>query len=220
MSLHKEGTLILIGSFILFVVITALTVYFLPNLPYLHYGVAGALSLIFLWFLWFFRVPSIKLTKGSNLIIAPADGKVVVIENAEEGEYLKDERLQISVFMSPLNVHQNRAPVEGKITYVKYHPGKFLVAWHPKSSTENERTTLVMESSNGVQVLFRQVAGILARRIKWYVQEGDKLGQGEEFGFIRFGSRVDTYLPTNAIVKVKIGDVVKGGQTILAELPA
>jgi len=220
MSLHKEGTLILIGSFILFVVITALTVYFLPNLPYLHYGVAGALSLVFLWFLWFFRVPSIKLTKGSNLIIAPADGKVVVIENAEEGEYLKDERLQISVFMSPLNVHQNRAPVEGKITYVKYHPGKFLVAWHPKSSTENERTTLVMESSNGVQVLFRQVAGILARRIKWYVQEGDKLGQGEEFGFIRFGSRVDTYLPTNAIVKVKIGDVVKGGQTILAELPA
>jgi phosphatidylserine decarboxylase len=192
MGLHREGNIILICSLVLFAGLTALTIYLLPGLAFLHYGVAAVLIIIYVWFLWFFRVPKISVTQGSNLIIAPADGKVVVIENTEETEYLKDERLQISVFMSPLNVHQNRTPVAGKVKYFKYHPGKLLVAWHPKSSTENERTTMVMESDSGVQVLFRQIAGIMARRIKWYVKEGDHLGQGDEFGFIRFGSRVDT----------------------------
>jgi len=144
----------------------------------------------------------------------------VVIEETTETEYLKDKRIQVSVFMSPVNVHINRNPISGVIKYFKYHPGKYLVAWHPKSSTENERTTVVTENSSGTQILFRQIAGALARRIVWYVKEGDKVQQGDQFGFIKFGSRVDVYLPLGTEVKVAIGDVVKGGRTVLAELAA
>jgi phosphatidylserine decarboxylase len=153
-------------------------------------------------------------------VLCPADGKVVVIEETEEPEFLKDKRIQVSVFMSPVNVHVNRNPISGVVKYFKYHPGKYLVAWHPKSSTENERTTVVTENKVGQQVLFRQIAGALARRIVWYVKEGDKVEQGEQFGFIKFGSRVDVFLPLGSKINVEIGEVVKGGTTILAELPA
>jgi phosphatidylserine decarboxylase len=152
-------------------------------------------------------------------VICPADGKVVVIEEADETEYLKDRRIQLSVFMSPVNVHINRNPIAGVVKYFKYHPGKYLVAWHPKSSTENERTTIVTENSAGVPVLFRQIAGALARRIVWYVKEGDVVEQGQQFGFIKFGSRVDLFLPLGSTIKVGLNEVVKGGRTILAELP-
>jgi phosphatidylserine decarboxylase len=151
------------------------------------------------------------------MVIAPADGKVVVIEETFEPEYFKDRRLQVSIFMSPLNVHVNRSPIDGVVKYMKYHPGKYLVAWHPKSSTDNERTTLVIENSK-MPVLVRQVAGALARRICYYVKEGQSIKQNEEFGFIRFGSRVDVYLPLGTEIDVKIGQNVQGGITTLAHL--
>ena len=165
----------------------------------------------------FFRIPNIVVNENANQVLAPADGKVVVVEKTTENEHFKDERIQISIFMSPLNVHNNRAPVAGIVKFFKYHPGKYLVAWHPKSSEENERTTMVMTMANGVEVLVRQIAGAMARRIKWYIKEGNNLAQGQEFGFIKFGSRVDVFLPTNANVLVTPGTKTKGGRTILAE---
>ena len=174
--------------------------------------------LFFLLILQFFRSPIFSITQNQNQVLAPADGKVVVIEETEETEYLKEKRKQISIFMSPVNVHVNRMPVEGSISYFKYHPGKYLVAWHPKSSTENERTTVVARMKNGTEVLFRQIAGALARRIKCYVSEGQVLEQGEEFGFIKFGSRVDVFLPLDAKILVTVGEKTKGGRTVLAEL--
>ncbi len=167
--------------------------------------------------LQFFRNPTRQFTTGDNFIISPADGKVVVIEETEEPEYFKGKRLQVSVFMSPINVHVNRYPIAGDVVFFKYHPGKFLAAWEPKSSTDNERTTVVVKHSGGKEILFRQIAGALARRIVWYCKEGDKASQCQEMGFIKFGSRVDLYLPLDVKVKVKIGDVVKGSQTVLAE---
>lgn len=166
----------------------------------------------------FFRVPNRVLTTHDAQIIAPADGTIVVIEETDEGEYFKARRRQISIFMSPLNVHVNRNPVSGVVRYFRYYPGKYLVAWHPKSSTENERTTVVIQAKNGVDVLFRQIAGAVARRIRWYVKEGQPVEQGQEMGFIKFGSRVDVFLPLDADIKVKIGDRTKGGVTVLAEL--
>ena len=157
-------------------------------------------------------------SEGEQRIIAPADGKVVVIEETFEPEYFKDKRLQVSIFMSPLNVHVNRNPISGVVKYMKYHPGKYLVAWHPKSSTENERTTLVIANEK-TELLMRQIAGALARRICFYVKEGDPVKQNEEFGFIRFGSRVDVFFPLGTKVDVKIGDIVQGGMTVLAHLP-
>ena len=140
-----------------------------------------------------------------------------MIEETEEGEYFKDKRLQVSIFMSPFNVHVNRNPIGGMVKFFKYHPGKYLVAWDPKSSTENERTTVVVENKAGIPVLFRQIAGALARRIVWYVKEGDQVKQGAEFGFIKFGSRVDVFLPLGTQVNVQLGEVVKGGKTVIAE---
>lgn len=174
--------------------------------------------ILFVLIVQFFRVPNRLLTTGDTQVIAPADGKVVVIEETNESEYFKARRRQVSIFMSPLNVHVNRNPVSGVVRYFKYFPGKYLVAWHPKSSTENERTTVVIETATGVQVLLRQIAGAVARRIIWYVKEGQPVKQGEEFGFIKFGSRVDVFLPLDADIKVNIGDVTKGGVTVLAEL--
>ena len=163
-----------------------------------------------------------KMSKMSKIkdhnIIAPADGKVVVIEEVEEPEYFKDKRIQVSIFMSPINVHANWFPVSGKVKYSKYHPGKYLVAWHPKSSTENERTTVVVESSKGIEVLFRQVAGALAKRIVNYAKEDAKCIQGEEFGFIKFGSRIDLYLPLGTKINVELNQKVTGKKSIIAEI--
>lgn len=183
--------------------------------------IVGGVSLaIFLFFLQFFRNPCRKIELNDKQILAPADGKVVVIEKTTEDEYFKGkEKIQVSIFMSPVNVHVNRNPVTGLIKYFKYHEGKYLVAWHPKSSTENERTTLVYEVHKGIEILIRQIAGAAARRIKCYVKENQSVIQGKEFGFIKFGSRVDLFLPLDTVIKVNIGDKTKGGQTIIAELP-
>ena len=218
MTLHREGY----KYITLATIVLAATFYFTHAfIPEPYRWVAGLLTfavfLLWFWIVAFFRMPSRKMTSGDNMIICPADGKVVVIEEALETEYFKDKRLQISVFMSPINVHVNRNPVSGVVKYMKYHPGKYLVAWHPKSSTENERTTIVLGNSKG-EILMRQIAGALARRICYYVKVGDKVQQNDEFGFIRFGSRVDLYLPLGTKVDVKIGDVVKGGVTVIAHV--
>jgi len=168
--------------------------------------------------LQFFRNPSRHTILQEDGVIAPADGKVVIIEKVFEPEYFQGERLQISIFMSPFNVHVNRNPVSGEVTFFKYHPGDYLVAWHPKSSTLNERTSVVVRTPQGHEVLFRQIAGALARRIRWYIGKGNKVRQGEEFGFIKFGSRVDLYLPLNAVPRVQIGQHVRGGETCIAKL--
>ena len=179
---------------------------------------AAASLVLFVLIVQFFRVPNRPLTLHDAQVVAPADGTVVVIEETDEDEYFKTRRRQVSIFMSPLNVHVNRNPVSGVVRYFKYFPGKYLVAWHPKSSTENERTTIVIQANNGAEILFRQIAGAVARRIRWYVKEGQPVEQGQEMGFIKFGSRVDVFLPLDAEVKVNIGDRMKGGVTVLAEL--
>jgi len=215
MRLHREG----------FTIIFVTTLVLLG----LNYGVQalageGLISQIFLGLslvffvlvVQFFRNPSRNTPQGEGLIIAPADGKVVVIEEVEEPEYFKDKRKQVSIFMSPVNVHVNRAPVTGKVLYYKYFKGKYLVAWHPKSSTENERTTVVMEE-NGKQVLFRQIAGALARRIVCYVKPGVELNRGDEYGFIKFGSRIDLYLPLDSEILVDLNQKTVGGETIIAK---
>lgn len=217
MTIHKEGrTILLILFFVLILINFGLkTLDINETILYFSYL---ASSIVYLLILQFFRNPIIKINTDPSYVLAPADGKVVVIEETEETEYLKDRRIQISIFMSPLNVHVNRNPVGGLVKYVKYHAGKYLVAWHPKSSTDNERTTIVYELANGVQILTRQIAGAVARRIKYYLAENDKVNQGEEFGFIKFGSRVDVFLPLDAEVKVKVDQKAKGGRTVLAVL--
>lgn len=177
----------------------------------------GAVVMAYL-IIQFFRVPNIECKYDINDVMCPADGKVVVIEEVEETEYFHDKRIQISIFMSPMNVHANFNPISGIMKYVKYHKGLFLVAWHPKSSTDNERSTFVIEHQNGQSVLFRQIAGAVARRICYYVQPEQQVTTGEEFGFIKFGSRIDVFLPLDCEISVKIGDVVKGRITKLAEL--
>lgn len=217
MTIHREGRTIL---FVLLIVLFALNwavYYFFPQ-PIIQNSVIVFSIGFYLLILQFFRIPVFEVQKNEKQVLSPADGKVVVIEETEETEYLNSKRKQISVFMSPINVHVNLMPVAGTISYFKYHPGKYLVAWHPKSSTENERTTVVAKMKNGTEILFRQIAGALARRIKWYVKEGQPLNQGDEFGFIKFGSRVDIFLPVDAKIVVKVGDITKGGKTVLAEL--
>ncbi len=213
MTIHKEGRTTLI---ILFFSLTALSVAALYLIPTPWSCVIASLSsLIFLIVLQFFRSPSRAWVIDENSIIAPADGKVVVIEEVYESEYYKAKRLQVSIFMSPFNVHVNRNPVSGAVKYFKYHPGLFLVAWHPKSSTDNERTTMVLERANGQSLLVRQVAGALAKRIVWYVKENQTVNQTDEFGFIKFGSRVDLYLPLDTKINVRLGEVTKGGISVL-----
>lgn len=219
MTIHKEGRTLLFVLLVILFGLNWLISYLLPEKLGIQ-QVTIILSLSFyLIILQFFRSPTFKVEKNEKQILAPADGKVVVIEEADEPEYLKTRRRQISIFMSPVNVHVNRMPAGGAISYVTYHPGKYLVAWHPKSSTENERTTVVVKMKNGTEILFRQIAGALARRIKWYVKAGDVLDQGQEFGFIKFGSRVDIYLPLDYTIKVTVGEVTTGGRTVIAELP-
>src|SRR5688572_13399094 len=180
MTIHKEGRTLLFVLLVIFVAIIYIFQLFLPEAIVLRNIVIAVLIVLYLIVLQFFRNPIFSVVKNDKQVIAPADGKVVVIEEADEPEYLKGKRKQISIFMSPVNVHVNRMPVGGSISYYKYHPGKYLVAWHPKSSTENERTTVVAKMANGTEVLFRQIAGALARRIKCYVQQGQQFEQGQE----------------------------------------
>lgn len=218
MTIHKEGTATLLITAISLMIILGLGYYLAPDNNLLHTFLWIVAVILFLTVLQFFRKPTRKTPINPNHIIAPADGKVVVIEEVEETEYFKDRRIQVSIFMSPLNVHCNYNPVSGIISYFKYHPGKYLVAWHPKSSTENERSTIVTKLNSGTEILFRQIAGAMARRLCWYVEEGKPVTQGEEFGFIKFGSRIDVFLPLTAKIKVKIDDKPVGGETVIAEL--
>ncbi len=217
MKVHREGHLFLIALFLILAAGNYAIYVFTGLRPEWTYFISAATLLIFLFFLQFFRSPKRKIEINDKHILAPADGKVVVIEKTIEDEYFRGkERIQVSIFMSPLNVHVNRNPVTGLIKYLKYHPGKYLVAWHPKSSTLNERTTLVYEVHKGVEILVRQIAGAVARRIKWYVDSDQSVIQGKEFGFIKFGSRVDLFLPTDIEVNVNVGDKTKGGKTVIA----
>ncbi len=217
MTIHKEGHRMLITLVVILTALNVLTYFLFPENTILIYIIGGISLFLFLIVLQFFRSPKRTYVLNENQIIAPADGKVVVIEEVIENEYFQGKRKQISVFMSPVNVHINRNPITGIVKYFKYHPGKYLVAWHPKSSTENERTTVVLENSKKQSILMRQIAGALARRIVWYVKETDSVTQTEEFGFIKFGSRVDVFVPLDAKIKVEIGQVTKGGITVLAE---
>jgi phosphatidylserine decarboxylase len=216
--LHKEGKATILITLLVLFALNAGIQFLMPDYMLVQNIVIGISLVLLIIVLQFFRNPGITPTLGENLVISPADGKVVVIEEVEETEYFKGKRLQISVFMSPFNVHVNRNPVGGLVKYFKYHPGLYLVAWHPKSSTENERTTTVIENKSGVEVLFRQIAGALAKRIVWYVKEGQYVAQADEMGFIKFGSRVDIYVPVGTKVNVQLNQVVKGGRTVLAEL--
>ena len=216
MTIHKEGYTSLALTVLLIFLANAFVHYYWPDHRGLLWVVYVLSFLLFVTVLQFFRHPRRRVVTDDQKVICPADGKVVVIEETEESEYFKDKRLQVSIFMSPVNVHVNRNPVAGVVRYFKYHPGKYLVAWDPKSSTDNERTTVVVENKLGIPVLFRQIAGALARRIVWYVKEGDEVKQGDQFGFIKFGSRVDVFLPPGTEVNVSLGQVVKGGITVLA----
>ncbi|MFI5451447.1 phosphatidylserine decarboxylase family protein [Pedobacter sp. UC225_61] len=218
MTIHKEGYTTIALTVLFIMVLNAFVDYKYADLAWLRWFTYTLSFALFVIVLQFFRNPSRTFTSGENLVICPADGKVVVIEETEEGEYFQDKRLQVSIFMSPVNVHINRNPISGVVKFFKYHPGKYLAAWNPKSSTENERTTTVVEHKNGTSVLFRQIAGALARRIVWYIKEGDQVVQTEQFGFIKFGSRVDIFLPIGTKVNLQLNEVVKGGITVLAEL--
>ncbi|WP_428662142.1 phosphatidylserine decarboxylase family protein [Runella sp.] len=218
MTIHKEGS-VSIGLAALFVLITNGLIRYVWGGPEWFATTWLVASIIFFFIiLQFFRKPTRLIPVNSKHVIAPCDGKVVVIEEVIETEYFKGPRRQVSIFMSPINVHINWNPIAGVVKYFKYHPGKYLVAWHPKSSTENERTTTVLQAPNGVEVLFRQIAGALAKRIVWYVKEGQQVAQGSEMGFIKFGSRVDVYLPLDAKILVNLEDKTTGGITVLAEL--
>ncbi len=217
MKFHKEGIPSLIITFIFIAIINSIGHTFFSEYVLVKWFIYLLSAFVLLTILQFFRNPSRTLLIHENKIIAPADGKVVVIEEVIESEYFKDKRRQISIFMSPINVHINRFPIAGLVKYVKYHPGLFLVAWHPKSSTDNERTTIVVEHKNKEQLLFRQIAGAMARRIVYYCKENDTAEQGSEFGFIKFGSRVDIFLPLSCKVKVKLNEVTVGGESVIAE---
>ena len=216
--LHREGTATILLSLGILIPLNALIYSFANGSNMIFAPSVIISSILLIIILQFFRNPKIRATVGDNLIVSPADGKVVVIEEVNDSEFGDKKYLQVSVFMSPFNVHVNRNPVSGIVKYFKYHPGKYLVAWHPKSSTENERTTTVIETKNNQSILFRQIAGALARRIVWYLQSGQEVNQSKEMGFIKFGSRVDILMPLDAKVKVKLNQKVKGGVTVLAEI--
>ena len=217
MAIHKEGYVIIATTLVVLAGLNILMHFIWPGNKPLHnisYLVSG---LFFILILQFFRSPSRPLEPHENLIVAPADGKVVVIEEVEEPEYFKGKRRQVSIFMSPLNVHVNWYPISGDIQYFKYHPGKYLVAWHPKSSTLNERTTIVVRDENNREILIRQIAGAVARRIVCYSAEGYKVTQGDQLGFIKFGSRVDLFLPLDAEILVDLEQSVTGSSTVIAK---
>lgn len=215
---HKEGYRIIMNTFILVAAIALLAEYKIAVVGLKLLVQLTALILLVL-VLQFFRNPKRITPKNPKHLIAPVDGKVVIVEEVYEKEYFKDQRLQVSIFMSPLNVHVTRYTMSGKVNFSKYHPGKYLVAWHPKSSELNERTTIVLENDTFGEILYRQIAGAVARRIVNYAVEGTQVTQGEDAGFIKFGSRVDLFLPLNTPLDVQVNDVVKGGVQTLAHLP-
>lgn len=217
MRLHKEGWIYCVVATVLYAIILWVIFTFLGKWAFISYPLAMILGAIWFWVFWFFRMPTRVATVGDDLIISPCDGKVVVIEETIETEYFQDRRLQISIFMSPLNVHVNKYPMSGIVQYVRYHKGKYLVAWHPKSSTENERSTIVVKG-NKAEILIRQIAGAVARRICVYAKKSDHAIQNEELGFIKFGSRVDLYLPIGTKVNVKIGDIVENSVSVIATI--
>ncbi|MEZ4999777.1 MAG: phosphatidylserine decarboxylase family protein [Bacteroidales bacterium] len=218
MTIHREGYRILTFVFLFLAAVNVLLMIISP-----HYGtasyLAGAASVLFFLFtMLFFRFPRRSLVTDDKLVYAPADGKVVVIEEVFEGEYFKDNRIQVSIFMSPLNVHSNRIPVTGTVRYRKYHPGKYIVAWHPKSSDLNEHATVVIEREEGTEIMVRQIAGAMARRIVTYPEEGDRVVQGGELGFIKFGSRVDIFLPRGTTVVAPFNKQVRANRTVIATI--
>jgi phosphatidylserine decarboxylase len=220
LSIHREGKEILRSSF-LFLLLLNLVLIKVLDLDTTLAAIPVIISaLLYLWMLYFFRNPTRNVIAQKEHILSPADGKVVVIEKVYEGEYFKADRLQVSIFMSPFNVHVNRSPIAGVLTYYRYHPGKYLVAFHPKSSTKNERTTAVLQRKDGCEILFRQIAGFMARRIRFYPTLKALLQQGEEIGFIKFGSRLDLFLPLDSMVCVKLGDRVQAGLSVIAKLPS
>jgi phosphatidylserine decarboxylase len=214
---HKEGAKIILISTSLTVLIYLLTYKFI-SIIWLQKAIQITTLLVLILILQFFRNPKRDVSKNENHIIAPVDGKVVVIEEVIEEEYFKDKRMMVSIFMSPINVHVTRYAASGKVSYSKYHPGKYLVAWHPKASTENERTTVVIETKKFGEILYRQIAGALAKRIINYAKVGDTAVQGEDAGFIKFGSRVDLYLPIGTKINVNLKDTAIGGKTIIATI--
>jgi phosphatidylserine decarboxylase len=218
MTIHKEGFKSIGIAALLFGLINIIALIFIQPVYPNTYAIISVVSIfLFLFVVSFFRIPYRSLTKGEQEVICPADGKVVVIEEIMEEEYFNDKRLQVSIFMSPANVHVNRNPVSGEVIYNKYHKGKYLVAWHPKSSTENERHSVVIKNDKA-EVLVKQIAGALAKRIVNYLSVGQEVHQGHELGFIKFGSRVDVILPVGTKVNVQLNQVVKGGVTVLATL--
>ncbi len=214
---HKEGYKIMSIAVILLIAVNVVS-YLTINTYWVKFAILAVSILLFLLVIQFFRNPNRPTVLDNANVVSPVDGKVVVIEEVFEKEYFKDKRLQISIFMSPVNVHVTRHPVGGKVKFSKYHPGKFLVAWHPKSSEENERTTVVVENPVIGEVLYRQIAGAMAKRIVNYAKEGEEVVQGSDSGFIKFGSRVDVFLPLNTKVNVKLNDKVKGGVSVIASI--
>ena len=213
---HKEGFEIIRNTSLALVCINAIAWYIFGETNLIIKLLTFTSLVLITLILQFFRNPKRITPINSNHIIAPADGKIVVLEEVVEHEYFKDKRIQVSIFMSPFNVHVNRYPISGEVKFTKYHPGKFLVAWHPKSSIENERTTIVVESEKTGPILLRQIAGAVAKRIVLYAKKGEQCSQGHDMGFIKFGSRVDLFLPLDAKINIKMNDVVKGGQTTIA----
>lgn len=216
MTIHREGYQTIGITALIFGLANVASFYFLSaSMPWLTLAIFIVTLFLFLFIISFFRIPNRQLTIDDNKIICPADGKVVVIEEIVDVEYFNDKRIQVSVFMSPANVHVNRNPMSGEVLYNKYHKGKYLVAWHPKSSTENERWSVVVKNNFGT-ILYKQIAGALAKRICNYTVVGEQVKQCNEYGFIKFGSRVDILLPVGTKVNVALNEVVKGGVTILA----
>ena len=210
---HKEGFNIILSAFVIVSILIISVDYFEVEFAL---TIKVFLIVMLILILQFFRNPKIDINSNENYILSPVDGKVVIIEEVYEPEFFKDKRLQVSVFMSPVNVHVTRYPMDGNIVYSKYHPGSYLVAWHPKSSTKNERTTIVIKNEKFDKILYRQIAGVLARRIVNYAKVGKQVVQGNDAGFIKFGSRVDLYLPIGSKINVKLNEVVKGGVTVLS----
>jgi len=218
MSIHKEGYKVLIFCFLILLLINVLVDIFIADKMIIKWGIGFCSIILFIFLLFFFRLPSRDMEPDLGLIYAPADGKVVVIEETEEKEYFKDMRIQVSIFMSPFNMHSNRYPVSGHIKYVAYHAGQKMAAWHPKSSELNERSTIVIETISGVEILVRQVAGAVARRIVTYSKENQDVKQGDELGFIKFGSRVDIFLPIGTEIEIPILHQVRANKSIIARI--
>jgi len=218
MSIHKEGYKILVFGFLFLVLVNIVVGILWSDLTLIFWAVIICSLSLYVFLLFFFRWPERSLEPDNGLIYAPADGKVVVIEETEENEYFKDTRLQVSIFMSPFNVHSNRYPVSGKIKFVRYHPGQNMVAWHPKSSELNERSTIVIETKDGTEILIRQIAGAVARRIVTYSKVDQEVMQGDELGFIKFGSRVDLFLPVGTELEIPILQQVRANKSILARI--